>query len=77
MSMRGKTYVLEDAAHPQGGITVRTKSEKDCVFCRHCTDVFWDYSNLIWGISCELNREEAGTGNEAKEHTCMYFEDDL
>lgn len=24
-----------------------------CVFCKHCTDVFWDYSNGIYNLFCD------------------------
>jgi hypothetical protein len=32
------------------------ENDKNCVFCDHCTDIFWDYSNGIYGIVCELNK---------------------
>lgn len=48
-----REYFLEDPLHPNGGITVRCKYDNDCVFCDHCTDVFWDYTNLIYMIFCE------------------------
>ena len=47
---------MEDVLHPKGGITVRCKDDHDCVFCEHCTDVFWDYTSLIYMIICDLNR---------------------
>jgi hypothetical protein len=51
-----REYFLEDVLHPNGGITVRCKDDNDCVFCKHCTDVFWDYTNLIYMIICDLDR---------------------
>ena len=24
-----------------------------CVFCKHCSDVFWDYSHGIYGLFCD------------------------
>lgn len=24
-----------------------------CVFCEHCSDVFWDYSNGIYALICD------------------------
>ena len=47
---------MEDVLHPEGGITIRCKDDNDCVFCKHCTDVFWDYTNLIYMIICDLDR---------------------
>lgn len=32
--------------------------EKDCVFCEHCTDIFWDFSNGIYLRICELEKEQ-------------------
>ena len=52
-----RTYFLEDPFHPSGGITVDCKDDQDCVFCDHCTDVFWDYTNLIYMIICKENRD--------------------
>jgi len=33
--------------------------EESCCTCKHCTDVFWDYSNGIYMLICEL--EDEGT----------------
>ena len=52
-----RTYFLEDPIHPKGGITVSCKDDHDCVFCDHCTDVFWDYSNLIYMILCDEDHD--------------------
>jgi hypothetical protein len=48
-----RKYFLEDPIHPKGGITINCEDDTDCVFCDHCTDVWWDYSNLIYMIFCE------------------------
>lgn len=37
---------------------VMCENDKDCVFCDHCTDIFWDFSNGIYGIVCELEKEQ-------------------
>lgn len=50
-----REYFLEDPLHPNGGIVVKCKDERDCVFCVHCEDVVWDYTNLIYMIACEKN----------------------
>lgn len=26
-----------------------------CMFCAHCTDIFWDYSNGIYMHICDIN----------------------
>lgn len=52
-----RKYFLEDPLHPKGGIEITCKDDHDCVFCEHCTDVFWDYSNLIYMLFCELEKD--------------------
>ena len=34
-----------------------------CLFCKHCTGIFWDYENGIYGIICNkyLNNTERMT----------------
>jgi len=56
---------LEDPLHPKGGIEIRVKRDKDCVFCKHCTDVFWDYTNLIYMVFCRIDQD---TNKEECEH---------
>ncbi len=63
-----RTFFLEDPAHPKGGITICCKDDKDCVFCDHCTDIWWDYTNLIYNIDCEL-------GHDPSKRPCEYFEE--
>ena len=48
-----------------------------CVFCAHCTDVFWDFSHGLYAIFCdvdggEFNKSKNGniTGN------CKDFRED-
>lgn len=50
-----RQYFLEDPIHPRGGVSILCKDDHDCVFCEHCTDVFWDYTNLVYMIICELH----------------------
>ena len=52
-----RKYFLNDPLHPKGYITVTCKDDHDCVFCKHCTDIFWDYTNLIYMLVCELGRD--------------------
>ena len=40
-----RTLKLKDPLHPDGGPTIRVKHDEDCVFCTHCTDIFWDYTH--------------------------------
>lgn len=28
-----------------------------CMFCGHCTDIFYDYSNGIYALVCELSKD--------------------
>lgn len=28
-----------------------------CVFCKHCTDIFWDFSGGIYGLICEKSMD--------------------
>lgn len=70
-----REYFLEDALHPNGGFTIRVKYDHDCVFCKHCTDIWWDYSNLIYMLRCELDKD--GEAWENEEHTCEKFEEGM
>lgn len=51
-------------------VTFKVKQDNDCVFCSHCTDIFWDY-NGIYALICDLGREESSLN-----HTCEEFEED-
>ena len=42
------------------------ENDKACVFCDHCADIFWDFSNGIYGIVCELCEEPINDN-------CIYF----
>lgn len=50
------------------GPTILCKNDKDCLFCTHCTDVFWDYSNGPYMIICDL-------GEETFKDNCIYFKE--
>ena len=52
-----RRYFLKDPIHPKGGVWVGVKRERDCVFCRHCSNVLWDYTSLIYYIDCDLNMD--------------------
>ena len=63
-----RQYFLQDPLHPKGGLAIKAK-ENDCVFCKHCTDVWWDYTNLIYMIACE---EE----HDPWDRPCKYFKEE-
>lgn len=65
----GREYFLKDPVNPAGGIKINCKYDKDCVFCDHCTDIFWDYTNLIYAIRCE---EE----HDTNVRPCRYFKEE-
>jgi len=62
-----RDYVLLDPLHPNGGVTILA-DERDCVFCKYCTDIWWDYTNLIYMIACER-------GHEPWNRPCKYFKE--
>lgn len=64
-----KKYFLCDPANPNGGIEINVKNDDNCVFCKYCTGVFWDYTNLVYMIFCELEEEHL-------EMTCSKFEEE-
>ena len=64
-----RTYKLDDPLHPDGGPTILVKHDKSCVFCSKCTDIFWDYTNLIYAICCEED-------HDPWKYPCEYFEED-
>lgn len=45
-----KEYKCEDKYGP--GVVVRAP-ETCCLFCKHCTDIFWDYTNGPYWMFCE------------------------
>ena len=52
----------------KGGPVIKCKNDKDCLFCDHCTDIFWDYTNGPYMIFCDL-------GEETFKENCRYFEE--
>lgn len=52
-----RSYFLEDPLHPQGGISIGVRRDDDCIFCEHCTDLWWDYTNLVYMLLCDLDIE--------------------
>ena len=35
---------------------------KACMFCDHCTDVWWDYTNGPYMVSCDLKLDPNESG---------------
>lgn len=64
-----RKYFLEDPMLPGGGFFINVRRDNDCVFCNHCTDVFWDYTNLIYGIVCDED-------HDTNDDDCRYFRED-
>lgn len=48
----GKTYLMPDTS---------------CVFCNHCTDIFYDYTNGPYMFLCEKGHGDFETCNEFEE----------
>lgn len=65
----GRPYFLEDVLHPNGGITITCNDDNDCVFCKHCTDVFWDYTHLIYMLICDKR-------HDVWDRPCKWFEEE-
>lgn len=37
--------------------------DEACVFCIHCTDIFWDYTHGIYMLACSENSPAKDFGN--------------
>lgn len=52
--IKQRTYAFDDVLFD----TVRFWCpEKSCVFCKNCTDVFWDYTNGPYAFICEKDKK--------------------
>ena len=49
-----REYKCDDPYGP--GVVVRAP-ERACLFCEHCTDVWWDYTNGPYACLCELHTD--------------------
>lgn len=63
------------------GVTVRAP-EKCCLFCKHCDDIWWDYTNGPYMLSCEIfyvPKDCGGKGVPSEvggtEGKCKFFEE--
>lgn len=50
-----REYDLNYPLAPNGILVIKCHDDHDCVFCKHCTDIFWDFSNLIYALCCNLD----------------------
>ena len=66
-----RTFHFDD---PLGGLTIRVRNHKDCIFCKHC-ETIWDYTNGPYLFFCDKDRPECSGDKSAEEHTCELFED--
>ena len=55
------------------GLVFGVKQDKTCVFCEHCTDIYYD-SHGPYMICCELSKQNADKHNI--DGTCDDFIDD-
>lgn len=42
-----------------------------CLFCKHCSDIFWDYTNGIHTIICDIDWDDA---DSMYEHINLSFD---
>lgn len=43
--------------------------ETSCLFCKYCTDVFWDYTNGIYLVYCALDLDiDIGLSGNCKKY---------
>ena len=40
-----------------GVMIVKCKNDKDCLFCKNCTDIFYDYTNGPYMVICKLDKD--------------------
>lgn len=55
VSDKVKDYICRDEAL-MAEITVRAP-ERCCLFCKHCTDVFWDFSHGPYMMLCDIHED--------------------
>lgn len=51
--------------------------EMSCFFCKHCTDIFWDYTNGPYMLMCELpDTDDENQKSAFRDGGCEKFEQD-
>lgn len=71
-----REYKCHDPIGP--GVVVRAP-ETCCLFCDHCYDVWWDYSNGPYAIFCSIHTDPMdmeGPQGKCKDFTCQEGEKD-
>ena len=66
-----KEFKCRDGLLP--GPTVRAP-EKCCLFCEHCTDIFWDYTHGPYLMMCKIRESCYPEGFEGK---CSDFKEEV
>ena len=46
---------------------------KHCVFCEHCTDIWWDYTHGIYGIFCDIDANDQIESIKRPDFECKNF----
>lgn len=73
-----REFILHDGAKEalcgNGEVKIKVHDDNDCLFCKHCEDVFWDYTNGPYMMICGKQREEVNNFRQG-EHTCELFEE--
>lgn len=67
--LRLKSEVFPDQyfTGPKGG----------CIFCKHCTDFFWDFTNGPYMFLCSLDQDtEKAHKDLANGNICAHYEQD-
>ena len=55
------------------------KNKKNCLICKHCTDIFWDYTHGPYMVICEESEKTCNSESNLPEETnlgteCNLFE---
>ena len=53
------------------------KSRKNCLICKHCTDIFWDYTRGPYMVVCEKSERSCNEESNLPEEANLGTECDL
>ena len=59
------------------GMVFGLKNKKNCLICKHCTDIFWDYTHGPYMLFCEKSEISSNDGSNLPEETNCGTECDL
>jgi len=75
--------ILKKDLPPDHKIFIRSDGKRigahkhSCLFCEHCTDIYWDYKHSIYGIRCVMDVNGDGSNIRASfEGKCPNFIED-